>query len=252
MAPRASKRQRTSSSGAGKATFANPAYVRSVNRKYPNMRPGIVPGYTRRVGNYGRYSAAAAALRGLLPEKKFFDTDLAFNIDTTGEVPATGQLCLIPQGDTESTRDGRKATIESVQIRGKLLYSPGAGANASCTSHMYLVLDTQCNGAAAAATDVFTTTDFWDAMIQLNNSGRFRILKHWVHTWNPPAGATTAYNTVIKQVEYFKKCSIPIDWNSTTGAITEIKSNNLFLMAGSVGGDDLVSFDGTCRLRFRG
>ena len=31
-------------------------------------------------------------------ELKFFDTALSFTCDATGEVPATGQLALIPQG----------------------------------------------------------------------------------------------------------------------------------------------------------
>lgn len=215
-------------------------------------RRAVVPGLTRSGGAYGRYGASARRM-GLVPEKKFFDTAIAFDFDTTGEVPATGgQLALIPQGDTESTRDGRKAVIESVQIRGICAFTPGAAATATAVTHLYLVLDTQCNGAAAAVTDVFTSTNLGTAMLNLNNSGRFRILKHWVQTWNPPAGVSTAYNTTAKQVEFYKKCNIDMDWSSTTGALTEIRSNNLFLIAGANAADDLVSFSGTCRLRFRG
>lgn len=205
----------------------------------------IVPGYTRRVGNYGRYSGAAA-------ERKFFDTTLSFTIDATGEVPATGQLTLIPQGDTESTRDGRKATIKSVQIRGNFEFVPAAAATADTVAFLYLIQDSQCNGAAAAATDVFTSATFHSNFINLNNSGRFRILKKWVVPMMPGAGATTAYNNVIKQIEFFKSCNIPVDWSAATGAITEIKSNNLFLMAGSSGSDDTITFSGNCRLRFVG
>lgn len=215
-------------------------------------RAALVPGYTRTGGSYGRYGVSAR-LMGLAPEKKYFDTDLSFNIDATGEVPATGQLCLIPQGDTENTRDGRKAVIESVQIRGMFSFTPAAAVTAIANCHMYLVLDTQCNGAAAAATDVFTGTDFRSAMLNLNNSGRFRILKHWYVELEPQAGATTAYNQAFKQLEYYKKCKIPVDWSSTTGAITEIRSNNIFLLAGcNTAADDLTAFVGTCRLRFRG
>lgn len=195
----------------------------------------------------------------MMPEKKFWDTALSFAIDETGEVPATGQLCLIPQGDTENTRDGRKCTVESVQIRARAIFAPGAASGATIT-HVYLIQDTQCNGAAAAAGDVFVnaanppvaSTNFTSGMLNLTNSGRFRILKHWVHNWNSQAGVTTAYNNVEKQIEFFKKCKIPLQFSSTTGALTEIKSNNLFLMAGNSGADDLVSWNGTCRLRFRG
>jgi len=191
---------------------------------------------------------------GFLPEKKFFDTALAFTFDATGEVPATGQLTLIPQGDTESTRDGRKATIESIQIRGQAVYIPGAAAAAAACAFLYVVLDTQANGAAAAVTDVFTTNAMSTNLLNLNNSGRFRIIKKIVIPMNPPAGATTAFNNVYKQVEFYKKCSIDVDWSSTTGALTEIRSNNIFLLAGSSGiaADDTIDFSGVCRLRFRG
>lgn len=230
-------------------------------RKTPTYKRTRTGSYTPTFTAPAKASARAYANRrsvanysANLPEKKFFDTTLGFNIDTTGEVPATGQLALIPQGDTESTRDGRKAVIESIQIRAKLLYSPGAAATASVLACMWLVLDTQCNGAAAAWDDVFAGTglDAMQVMLNLNNSGRFRILKHWTYKFNPAAGVTTAFNTDIKPLEWFKKCNIPMDWSNTDGALTGIRSNNIFLLAGSVGGDDLVSVAGTCRLRFRG
>lgn len=186
-------------------------------------------------------------------EKKFFDTALSFLIDATGEVPATGQLALIPQGDTSTTRDGRQATIKSIQIRGSFLYAPAASGVAAQVCYLYLVLDRQANGAAAAVTDVFTSTDMRANQLNLNNSRRFRIMQRWAIEFNSCAGVTTAYNNVAKSLEYYVRCNIPMDWNSTTGAITEITSNNIFLIAGSDGNqDDTVSFNGSCRLRFVG
>jgi len=217
---------------------------RKADPKGRPYKPKKRTGRTRTVGFYGRY-------KGPTPESKFFDTALSFNFDVTGEVPATGQLCLIPQGDTESTRDGRQAVIKSIQLRGAVTFNPGAGASAGGVSYLYLVLDTQCNGSAAAITDVFTSNVMYSNMLQLNNSGRFRILKKFVMAMNAQAGVTTAYNVVVRPFEYFKKCNIPIDWNSTAGALTEIRSNNIFLMAGA-SDDDLTSFIGTCRLRFQG
>lgn len=221
----------------------------------------VVPGYTRSVGFYGRFGTRRARrlanrggyLNGTKPELKFFDTTLTFAFDATGEVPATGQLALIPQGDTESTRDGRKAVIKSIQIRGAITYVPAASGVAATINYLYLVLDKQTNGAAAAITDVFTSNAMRDNLLNLNNSGRFRIIKKWVIRMEPKAGVTTAYNNDIRQVEYYKKCNIPIDWSSTAGAITEIRSNNIFLLAGSEGAnDDVATFNGTCRLRFYG
>lgn len=210
------------------------------------------PGLVRRGGNYGRYGIAARQA-GFAPELKFFDTALSFLVDATGEVPATGQLALIPQGDTESTRDGRMAFIKSIQIRANVAFVPAAAATAATNVFVYVILDTQANGAAAAATDVFTGTNFNTALINLNNSGRFRILKKIMIPMNAMAGVTTAYNNVVKSIDYYARCNIKMDWSSTTGAITEIRSNNIFLMAGSDGNsDDLVAVTGNARLRFQG
>lgn len=243
-----------------------------MNRPAFKALPGKFSSAQWRAGNAARNAAAArsaavaarrsAALvagrgrlrrRQVLPEKKFFDTALSFTVDATGEVPATGQITLIPQGDTESTRDGRKANIESVQIRANCVLAPASSTTAATIMQLYLVLDTQANGAAAAATDVFTSTNFATAMLNLNNSGRFRILKHWVVPFKAGAGVSGAYNAVVKQIEYYQKCDIDVDWSGTTGAITEIRSNNLFLMAGTEGqSDDIITVTGNARLRFRG
>jgi len=212
----------------------------------------VVPGYTRVGGSFGRYGYSARRL-GLAPEKKYFDTALNWSFDTTAEVPAAGgQLVLIPQGDTESTRDGRKAVIESIQIRGAAVFAPAAATTASCITYMYVILDKQCNGQAAAVTDVFTSDALWKSRLELNNSGRFVIIKKLTMNFTAQAGVSGAYNTQYRQIEWFKKVNIPIDWSSTTGALTEIRSNNIFIIAGSVGGDDLVTIDGACRVRFRG
>lgn len=213
-------------------------------------RPGLLgirPGVTRTSGFYGRYNGNGGN------EIKFFDTALSFNVDNTGEVPATGQLTLIPQGVTQSTRVGRKCTITSIQIRASVVNSPGASTAGATICYIWLVLDTQANGAAAAITDVFTTNDPQSALINMANSMRFKIMKRWTFDLNSQSGVTTAYNPVARHIDYYKKCSLPVEYSSTTGAITEIRSNNLFLLAGAVGpgtSDDTVGVNGACRLRY--
>jgi len=217
------------------------------------MRPQPIRGFQRAGGFYGRYGQAARD-NGLVPESKFFDTALAFAFDTTAEVPATGQLALIPQGDTEATRDGRQCTITSIQMKGILYFVPGAtAATATEITYLYLVQDTQCNGAAAVVTDLFTGNNLNTAMINLANSRRFKILKKWKYTWNAFAGAVGTLPYQSKPLEFFTTCSIPMEFSGTTGAITEIRSNNLFLIAGGANFvDDGVTIQGTCRVRFRG
>lgn len=207
------------------------------------IKSGFVKGRERIGGFYGRFTGRNA-------ENKFFDTALSFGFDNTGEVPATGQLALIPQGVTESTRVGRKCVIKSIQLRGQLTYTPGASAGGACVGYMYLVWDKQCNGAAAAMTDVLTSAAGPTGLINLANSERFVVLRRWHVPFNSSAGVTTAYATRAVPIDYFKKCNIPIEFSSTTGAITEIKSNNLFLLAQSSIEDDLIAMSGAVRLRF--
>lgn len=261
-----SKRQRSYSYSYNNRPFKRLRGVNGYSTVFTSSRPVpriaqrsrnialYAPGYQRTSGFYGRYGNAARE-RGLLPEKKFFDTAVSFNFDATGEVIASGsggQLCLIPQGDTEKTRDGRQCYIDSIQMRGVAVFAPGAATTATEQCYMYLVQDKQCNGAVAAIGDVFTSDVMSTNMLNLANSSRFRILKKWVMSFQPGAGAATAINSVSKTVDWYSKCNILLDFSSTTGAITELKSNNLFLCAGSAVADDTCSFYGTCRLRFRG
>lgn len=240
---RAFKKVRGAGAYSGAITKSVPV-TRTAQRRFARRRM-IVPGYTRSSGAYGRYNGCGA-------EMKFFDTAISFACDNTAEVPATGQLCLIPQGDTSSTRDGRQATIRSIQLRLMGNFAPGAAATPFTIIKLFVILDKQCNGAAATQTDIFTSSAVNTAMFNLDNSDRFVILKQWTKVLNPLAGATTAYNAVTFAIEWYKKVNIPIIWNSTAGAITEIRSNNIFLYAGAYNSDDTVTITGTCRLRFQG
>jgi len=217
---------------------------RTPRRTYSKRSRGFKKGYYRKSGYYGRFSGRAG-------EDKFFDTALTFSVDATGEVPATGQLVLIPQGVTESSRVGRKCTITSIYIKGTLIDIPAAAATAASVTFIYLVQDTQCNGAAAAITDVFVSNNLNRSFVNLSNSSRFKILKKWVIPMVAQSGVSTALNNSVKYIKYFKRCSIPIEYSSTTGAITEIRSNNLFLCAGTdAQSDDKHNFEGNCRVRF--
>lgn len=201
----------------------------------------MVRGFERTGGYYGRFTGPNA-------ENKFFDTAISFTFDTTGEVPATGQLSLIPQGVTESTRVGRKCTVKSIQLRG-IAYSSATIPQDLC--YLYVVLDKQCNGAAAAVTDVLTSNVMSTALINLSNSERFVILKRILLSPKAGAGVSAAYAPALVRFDFYHKCNIPLEFSSTTGAITEIKSNNIFLLAGCTGtSDDAISCAGSARLRF--
>lgn len=219
--------------------------TRPIPRSVPTRRQLLNKGYERQGGFYGRYS-------GTNPEMKFFDTALNFQVDGTGEIPATGQLNLIPQGATEQQRIGRKCVVRSIQLKGTWEYVPGASTVGTAVCHIYLVLDKQCNGAVAGITDVLTSNVMGSALINLSNSERFVIIRKIIFRMNTSAGVQGAFARVSGPFSFYKKCKIPLEFDPsvTTGALTSIRSNNLFLLAGTTNEDDLVGVLGTCRLRF--
>lgn len=188
-------------------------------------------------------------------ELKAFDTALSFNLDATGEVPATGQLCFVQQGDGLANRDGVVIQVKSLQIRGLLVFTPAAAATAATHAYIYIVHDRQANGAAAAITDVLTSTTMATALGNVANQYRFKILKRIVIPFQPGAGVSGAYNNVTVPIDEYIKFNKPMEirYTANAGAITDIASNNIFLLAGSDGqSDDLVFCAGTARLRFTG
>ncbi len=187
-------------------------------------------------------------------ELKFFDTDQSdASIAATGDVLNTGSICQIPQGVTESTRIGRKCTIKSISMR--MLFSlPSLTTPVGPVSSMIrvlLVLDKQCNGAAPNVTDLLETAN-WLSHNNLANKGRFRVLYDRKLNVQPTSGAggDTDGNWPRSNVyrEHFMKCNIPIEFKSTTGAIGEITSNNLFQLF--IAEQPGVGIEGKVRLRF--
>jgi len=214
----------------------------------------------RKVGPTKQYLKAATPTRRLVAqEMKSFDTALAFTFDITGEIPATGQLALILEGDGNSNRDGQKVQIASIQIKGTLRYAPAAAATAADCCALYLIYDRQPNGLAATVfggadpNSIFTSTNVVEALRMKYNSDRFTIIKHWIWDFNATAGVTTAYNPSIQHLDYYTKCDLEMTFGATAGAVTDLRSGNVFLVAGTAGNsDDLITFSGNARLNFFG
>lgn len=195
------------------------------------------------------------------PELKNHDVAISFPVDSTMEVPTTGQLSLIAQGDDQNTRDGRQVVIKSIHLRLQAAYAPAtavAGAVPTTTLGVWLVLDTQPNGAAATPTDVLNvsgTTLVASWRKNLDNDRRFQILKFFEFTFGNTGnwvadGSTALGRTEIQ--EFYKKINLPILYSGSTGVITAVSTNNLFLIAAAQGSDDLCTVSGMSRLRFVG
>lgn len=193
---------------------------------------------------YNRYGSLAK-------EVKYFDTAVSTAVDLTGGLFDTNSsINLVPQADTESGRDGKKIIIESISFKWRWEYSPGASASPWLTFAVYVILDKQANGAQPAIGDIFNSTILPTSFMNPDNTQRFVVLKKWVVTVNTGAGVTTAYAGQGGFKEWFYRCKIPIDFSADTGAIGEVKSNNIVLCAGATREDDLVAITGNVRIRF--
>ncbi len=201
------------------------------------------PGVDRTGGFYGRYS-------GRRGELKFHDVDLDDAVIASG-IQITPSINLIAQGVTESTRVGRKCTVKSVNWHYNITMPDVGNAGAGEVVRVVLYKDKQANGATATATGLFESDDY-QSFRNLANSGRFEVLMDRTHKLNyqSSAGNGTANDAPLQEhtFSFYKACHIPLEFDSTTGAITEIRSNNLgvalIAKTGSVG------FASKFRLRF--
>lgn len=218
-------------------------------RKY--ARRGTVAtynkGYVRTSGFYGRYNRASVKSSSV-SELKYKDTAITGGPTTTPLVmPASGTLVEVPVGTGPSERIGRQIRVKSVGCY--LTLVKAAGTYATDVIRLMLVLDTQCNGAKATGASVLETNDL-NSFRNMANSKRFVVLKDseisiTSTTWNG-----TTFAAITRQLEFFRKVNYPIEYDQTlnTGAVTTIRSNNLFILAVAKYGS--VSIDGTIRVRY--
>lgn len=206
------------------------------------------PGMDRIGGYYGRYNNSSGAGNN---EKKYLDTTKASTTVTTAGLILNVSLNLIPQDTTESGRIGRKVIIKNLYLHGQIILpSTNTAASTSDIIRIIYYIDKQCNGATAQVTDILTTADF-RSFRNLANQERFIILKDKFYDLNAQCQASgTAQTTgdLAFHIKMYKKLDLPVEFSSTTGAITEIKSNNIGVLAISEGGVGQVGY--TTRIRY--
>ncbi len=206
-------------------------------------------GFVSTRGFFGRFSGPNAEL-------KFLDQDIndatiasAGTIFTNGSAEAT--LLRITQGTGETNRIGRKCTIKSINWRFNIRLPEGtATTTTSDTVRIILYLDKQCNGAAATAVGILETDDY-QSFNNLANKSRFRTLMDRTYDLNTDLsgdGTTVDSPRFNMNDSLFKRVNIPIEYDSTVGAIAEIRSNNINMLILSKNG--LCTLDSKMRLRF--
>ncbi len=182
-------------------------------------------GYDRTGGFYGRFSGANA-------ERKFFNT--AVDDAVVAATMTINNLTVVPEGNGESARIGRKITIRSIHVKGMCKLAAAAGASSTSDQvTCMLVQDTQTNGAPFVATDLIDA-DVFDEFRNLANSRRFKILHKSVFSMNAggaaPSGAALVFSEFQRKLNVNVRCNIPIEYDNTAsdGSIGTVRTNNVY------------------------
>lgn len=224
----------------------------------------------RRVGN-----VRTAGLLGI--EYKYNDaafhagTALATSNNGAGmEIPpsaANWNICSVPQGDASNQRDGRRIVIKQLIVRGQI-YWTAVAAQASIpvgqVISIWLVLDTQTNGANCNSEAVFSNT----AGANLNGpysyrnplyGQRFRIL--WKKTFHSPPWVTgqdaagtfsVSSGNSVPFAAIVNNMNLPVTYNGTSGIISEIQDNSIHVMACTTGTTAAPTIQWSARIHFVG
>lgn len=197
----------------------------------------------------GRYLARSNV------ELKWFDTIKASTQPSNSGTLLNGSLNLIAQGTDQDDRVGRKVTVKSVELRGqtRLLSNNNAAA---LGDHIRVVvfIDHQHNqdSTGAAWLDIFDDADI-NSFRRLDNEKRFTLLVDKVIDLNAYCALDTAVATVvsgevIKSFHFWRRCDCQLEFSGTSGAITELTSNNIGVIAIADGISPYIGY--TARIRY--
>lgn len=164
-------------------------------------------------------------------EMKFLDTTQAYTSMTTAGSFAGRSLNLIPDGTTDSERVGRKCTVKSVTVNGAYVMQTTATLAVGVNRGRFIIYqDKQANGGDITATTDILQTASVDAHRNLSNMGRFRILADKKVSLNATVALAAGTFEVIRPFSYTVRTNIPLEFGGTTGAITELRSNNIGIL----------------------
>lgn len=196
----------------------------------------------------------APRIKGLIrsrAELKYLDTAISQELNTTGVVTP---LNLLAVGDDNTSRDGRQATIKSVQIHLRL--SKFATTTVEKVRVM-LVWDNAVNGSLPAVqgtildNSVITTPS--DEFPKVDNQNRFTILMDKIVSLGPfSTTATQAVATDLNlAIDEYKQMNAVTQYSNTTAAIAAIQNGGLYLVTcGSLAAGACSAVQGGARIRF--
>lgn len=141
----------------------------------------------------------------------------------------TGTLLSgIIQGTGPSERIGRKIRVIGVIVRVPFSVATGPWT-------MDLVRDKQCNGVAAGAAIIYSAAE-WGSPPNNLYEERFQFLKRAESLNFGQQDIVTYVNPPVTGISYQKKCNFVVEYNGTTGTVTDLVSDNLMLWTNHANG----------------
>lgn len=202
-------------------------------KRYVPARRAPAPKYARATRKSVGY--AAAPKPPVAQEVKFFDS--VFPQTTVPAGPASlidsTLVAEIQNGTGPQSRIGRKIKVIKIDYSLTVILN-GATSGASTDAMRYDIwLDKQCNGVAPGPAELYTAlagTPGTTQMPNLFNEKRFKRVYTKVLQFNPMGGvtATNQAGNVGFKFEGSVRPNCIIEYDASTGNITDLTSNNLF------------------------
>lgn len=173
----------------------------------------------------------------------------SFNVTTTGDFELLNGLA---SGSDYNQRVGRRIEMDYLELKGDFFYASTTLAHPADMIRFLIVYDKQPNGAAPAVTDVLNGANA-DAFDNINNLGRFEILKDIVWTL-PQVPASTTSPVYFPRIKWKVPIKRSTQYSGTGATIASIASGSLYLlmMGSQASGSNNTVFEGSARLFFHG
>ena len=119
---------------------------------------------------------------------------------TLGSQQSTiAQLNAIAQDDTISGRTGNSILCKNLTLKGSMQINSSVTQNTRIA--LILILDTQQTADTnPTLSDIFTSTTDPHTLLNVNSTGRYKIIKRWNYWLTPASGGKP-----VAQLDYFKE-----------------------------------------------
>lgn len=171
-------------------------------------------------------------------QSKYLDGTWNITSSTSGTI--YGSLATIGQGDGSNNRNGDKIQVTRLEISGEVnLPTTSTVADMNDYVRYIVYVDKQCNGANATVAALLENADpasFYNPdNMPYNNPRRFRILFDKTFNLNASCagynGTNIVSGTVRKPFKFTKDFKLNLQYNGSTGVVSELNNSNIGMLA---------------------